>query len=204
MKLKNLKQNRLWYFLTLTLTTSQNVQEQPSLKGKRIIIRNFHGNLPGLVWCLTWLWASCTGKDAILFKSNFRILNNFSRSKLDPNRAIEDAAQGSPEAEAAYREFHATIRRVQVSFNFYVEWNVYNCQTQKTMATSGLLLDFHGQRHLQNSTELGYVYRWDGQSIMYPKMLLRKSDLNEGNLPREGVSSVSSLLARFETHAQCR
>lgn len=67
------------------------------------------------------------------------------------------------------------------------------------MATSGLLLDFHGQRHLQNSTELGYVYRWDGQSIMYPKMLLRKSDLNEGNLPREGVSSVSSLLARFET-----
>jgi len=93
------------------------------------------------------------------------IVSKLHRSKLDPNRAIEDAAQGSPEAEAAYREFHATIRRVQ-----------------KTMATSGLLLDFHGQRHLQNSTELGYVYR--------------KSDLNEGNLPREGVSSVSSLLAR--------
>ena len=37
-----------------------------------------------------------------------------TRSKLDPNRAIEDAAQGSPEAEAAYNEFHDTIRRVQV------------------------------------------------------------------------------------------
>merc|ERR1719209_954178 len=49
------------------------------------------------------------------------------------------------------------------------------------MGTSGLLLDFHGQGHGQNSTELGYVYR--------------KSDLNEGNL-LEGVSSVSSLLAR--------
>ena len=44
-----------------------------------------------------------------------------SRSKLDPNRAIEDAAQGSPDAEAAYREFHATIRRVQVAINFYRE-----------------------------------------------------------------------------------
>merc|ERR1711990_1036910 len=92
------------------------------------------------------------------------IVSKLHRSKLDPNRAIEDAAQGSPEAEAAYREFHATIRRVQ-----------------KTMVTSGLLLDFHGQRHGQNSTELGYVYT--------------KSDLNEGNL-LEGVSSVSSLLAR--------
>lgn len=92
------------------------------------------------------------------------IVSKLHRSKLDPNRAIEDAAQGSPEAEAAYREFHATIRRVQ-----------------KTMGTSGLLLDFHGQGHGQNSTELGYVYT--------------KSDLNEGNL-LEGVSSVSSLLAR--------
>ena len=32
------------------------------------------------------------------------------------------------------------------------------------MTGSGLLLDFHGQRHGQNSTELGYVYRWDEQS----------------------------------------
>jgi len=90
------------------------------------------------------------------------IVSKLHRSQLDPNRAIEDAAQGSPEAEAAYREFHSTIRRVQ-----------------KTMTTSGLLLDFHGQR--ENYTMLGYVYT--------------KSDLDEGNLP-EGVSSVSSLLAR--------
>ena len=40
---KNLKQNRLWYFLTPTLTTSQNVQEQPSLKGKGITIKKFMG-----------------------------------------------------------------------------------------------------------------------------------------------------------------
>ena len=50
---------------------------------------------------------------------NFQIWYFYSRSKLDPNRAIEDAAQGSPEAEAAYREFHATIRRVQVPINLY-------------------------------------------------------------------------------------
>ena len=85
----------------------------------------------------------------------------FSRSKLDPNRAIEDAAQGSPDAEAAYKEFHATIRRVQVPINVYREMFETATPTQKTMASSGLLLDFHGQRHGQNSTELGYVYRLD-------------------------------------------
>ena len=91
---------------------------------------------------------------------NFGIFPNlgfFSRSKLDPNRAIEDAAQGSPEAEAAYREFHATIRRVQVPINLYREM-FQTDKPQKTMGSSGLLLDFHGQGHGQNSTELGYVY----------------------------------------------
>ena len=76
------------------------------------------------------------------------------------------------------------------------------------MTGSGLLLDFHGQRHGQNSTELGYVYRWDEQSrrsfILHLQCfgcnnlsLCRKSDLNEGILPTEGVASVSALLARF-------
>jgi len=109
-------------------------------------------------------------------------VSKLHRSKLDPNRAIEDAAQGSPDAEAAYKEFHATIRRVQVSINVYREMFETAKPIQKTMASSGLLLDFHGQGHGQNSTELGYVYR--------------KSDLNEGNLPTEGVSSISSLLTR--------
>ena len=81
------------------------------------------------------------------------------------------------------------------------------------MTGSGLLLDFHGQRHGQNSTELGYVYRWDEQSrqsfILHRQCfflilgcndfsLCRKSDLNEGILPAEGVASVSALLARFQ------
>jgi len=117
------------------------------------------------------------------------------RSKLDPNRAIEDAAQGSPDAEAAYKEFHATIRRVQVSINVYREMFETAKPIQKTMASSGLLLDFHGQGHGQNSTELGYVYRLD-RSSRSVWLLFRKSDLNEGNLPTEGVSSVSSLLTR--------
>ena len=81
------------------------------------------------------------------------------------------------------------------------------------MTGSGLLLDFHGQRHGQNSTELGYVYRWDEQSrqsfVLHLQCfflilgcndfsLCRKSDLNEGILPAEGVASVSALLARFQ------
>ena len=80
------------------------------------------------------------------------------------------------------------------------------------MTGSGLLLDFHGQRHGQNSTELGYVYRWDEQSrqsfILHLQFFLtfgcnnfpicRKSDLNEGILPAERVASVSALLARFQ------
>ena len=75
------------------------------------------------------------------------------------------------------------------------------------MTGSGLLLDFHGQRHGQNSTELGYVYRWDEQSrqsfVLHLQCFFlilgcRKSDLNEGILPAEGVASVSALLARFQ------
>ena len=87
------------------------------------------------------------------------------------------------------------------------------------MTGSGLLLDFHGQRHGQNSTELGYVYRWDEQSrqsfILHLQCffsfwaamtfsLCRKSDLNEGNLPAEGVASVSALLARFQILVKCK
>ena len=34
--------------------------------------------------------------------------------------------------------------------------------------------------------------------------LCRKSDLNEGNLPAEGVASVSALLARFQIVVKCK
>jgi len=94
------------------------------------------------------------------------VVNHVHRSKLDANRPIEDAAQGSAGAEAAYTEFHETIER-----------------TKERLGGPGLLLDFHGQRHGRQTTELGYGYR--------------KAELNAGDLGRLGpVSSVSSLLAR--------
>jgi len=95
------------------------------------------------------------------------IVNKLHRSKLDANRDIEDAARDSVEAKKAYRDFHGAIQRAKASLG----------------GQPGLILDFHGQRHGKNSTELGYAYT--------------KDQLNSGNLARLGsLSSISSLLTR--------
>ncbi len=61
------------------------------------------------------------------------------RIKLDPNRAIDEAAQGDPTAEAVYNDYH-----------FYLE-------QAKQIVGRGILFDLHGQAHGQNSTEMGYL-----------------------------------------------
>lgn len=58
--------------------------------------------------------------------------------KLDPNRELDEAAQGDEIATAAYLNFHNLIN-----------------ETKTTIGT-GILFDLHGQGHLQNSTEVGY------------------------------------------------
>jgi len=91
------------------------------------------------------------------------IVSLLHRSKMDPNRLEEEAAQGNQGAVGAYRDFHARIAKVVGS-----------------LEGPGLLLDFHGQAHKQNSTEIGY--------------LISKDELNSGDLGSN--TSINALVAR--------
>ncbi len=73
------------------------------------------------------------------------IINQLHRSKLDPNREIEEAAQDDPLAQDAWRRFHAACAMAK----------------QRVIARhgGGLLLDLHGHRHEEPNVELGYLLR---------------------------------------------
>lgn len=70
------------------------------------------------------------------------IVNRLHRVKLDPNREIVEAAQGDPEAEIAWNEFHDYIRDardvIEPAFGF------------------GFLVDIHGHAHAIDRLEFGY------------------------------------------------
>jgi hypothetical protein len=71
------------------------------------------------------------------------VISHLKRTKLDPNREIDEAAQGSPFAENAWREFHDLIELVEEVV--VAEWG------------GGLYLDLHGHGHPNNWVELGYL-----------------------------------------------
>jgi len=94
------------------------------------------------------------------------VVNNIHRGRMDPNtQTIEGAAQNNAEAIAAYKEYHGTINKAKQSFD----------------GKPGLLIDFHGQAHKQNSTEIGY--------------LIKTKDLNDGTFDIEDLS-IRSLVER--------
>ena len=67
------------------------------------------------------------------------IFCNLKRSKLDANRNISVAAQGNNEAEKVWHDYHRFIKEA------------------KRVEGEGVVIDLHGQSHLKNSTELGYL-----------------------------------------------
>lgn len=71
------------------------------------------------------------------------VISRLARSKLDPNRGLDEAANGDPGAEIAWREYHRylTVARSLVT----AEWE------------SGLYLDMHGHGHRVPRIELGYL-----------------------------------------------
>ena len=71
------------------------------------------------------------------------IISRLARIKLDPNREIVEAAQGSPFAENAWDEFHGFIETARA----WVENEL----------GSGLYVDLHGHGHEVNRLELGYL-----------------------------------------------
>ncbi len=78
-----------------------------------------------------------TGRHAHLVASHLH------RSKLDPNREIEEAAQGDPIAQKAWQEFHAAIRGALAAA---VERHGF-----------AFLIDLHGHAHPIARLELGYA-----------------------------------------------
>ncbi|CAJ0967959.1 unnamed protein product [Ranitomeya imitator] len=67
------------------------------------------------------------------------VINNLSRSKLDPNRNKDEAAFGVPDADKAWDEFMDFIRAA------------------KSRMSQGLVIDIHGQSHAEQWIELGYL-----------------------------------------------
>lgn len=70
------------------------------------------------------------------------VLCHLHRSKLDANRAIVEAAQGDPLAEAAYLAFHQFCDDARA--HVLSTWGY------------GIYLDLHGHGHPENWVELGY------------------------------------------------
>jgi len=75
------------------------------------------------------------------------IISRLHRTKLDPNRELEEAAQGDPTAIAAWQRFHDSAQKA--------------CDSVMKKSGVGLLLDVHGHRHLDQRVELGYLVKAD-------------------------------------------
>jgi hypothetical protein len=71
------------------------------------------------------------------------VISHLRRTKLDPNRELEEAAQGSPFAENAWMEFHGFIEIAETSV--------------AEEFGAGLYLDLHGHGHPNAWVELGYL-----------------------------------------------
>lgn len=95
------------------------------------------------------------------------VINRLHRSKLDANREIIEAAQGHPDAEKAWKEFHGFLEQAVVQI--------------KNTCGRGLLIDIHGHGHTIQRLELGYLLS---------AVTLRT---NEDNLDTEEIVSQSSI-----------
>ena len=85
-------------------------------------------------------------RDAIKAETGFYphiILSHLHRSKLDPNRAIEEASQGDPESERAWWEFQTFIERAT--------------EVVDEAHGEGFYVDLHGHGHAIPRLELGYM-----------------------------------------------
>jgi len=76
------------------------------------------------------------------------VVNNLHRIKLDPNRNDIDCCSGTNnDGYKAYLEYHNFIKR------FEYEFMELNAKDYK----QGLLIDLHGQSHIEDWVELGYL-----------------------------------------------
>jgi hypothetical protein len=101
----------------------------------------------------------------------YMIISHLHRSKLDPNRSIQEAATGHKEPELAWTEFHAYIERAitEVEEKF----------------GKGLYIDLHGHRHKVERIELGYLV--SGEELRFDDDFLNDESFYE-------YSSLRSLI----------
>ena len=84
------------------------------------------------------------------------VINHLHRKKLDANRDMFEAAEGHPDAERAWREFHAYIGQAkELAIEMY-GWGFY--------------IDLHGHSHAHQRVELGYGVSAD--DLRYPDSAL--------------------------------
>jgi len=100
-------------------------------------------------------------------KTPHLIISHLHRSMLDPNRPVEQAAQGNAEAIAAYEAFHGSIKHAHATLD----------------GKPGLHIDFHGYTDVyrQNNTMIGYLFN--------------SKDLNSGQFEIQ-KSSIQALVRR--------
>lgn len=90
-------------------------------------------------------------REALVELSGFAphlIVSHLHRGKLDPNRDIEEGAQGNPYAEQAWREYHEWIALAR---------DAVRSSFGASGSGEGLYLDVHGHAHAIPRVELGYL-----------------------------------------------
>lgn len=97
------------------------------------------------------------------------VIMHLDRPGLDANREIEEAAEGNPFAEQAWREYHGFIETAE--------------ETVEAGWGTGLYIDVHGHGHEIQRAELGY--------LLPPAVL----NLPDGSLDSPRYASSSSLAA---------
>jgi hypothetical protein len=95
------------------------------------------------------------------------IISNLHRGKLDPNREIEEAAQGSPVAQKAWNEYHGFIAQA--------------CAATVKQYGVAFFIDLHGQSHPDVRVELGYLHS------------AKDLALSDGELNKPAFSAKSSI-----------
>jgi hypothetical protein len=135
-------------------------------------------------------------RDAFVERTGFAphvVISHLKRTKLDPNRDVEEGAQGDPFAANAWREWHAFIDEAE---NLVAE-----------RYGSGLYIDLHGHGHEILRAELGYLIAagtldgpdagldaWDVARASSLRALAATSGVPFSELLR-GATSLGGLLA---------
>jgi hypothetical protein len=136
--------------------------------------------------------------DALVRRTGHRphlVLCHLRRTKLDANRELAVAAQGSPAASQAWSEFHGYIETAR--------------RAVESASGRGLLIDLHGHAHPAGRIELGYLIQpsdlnrddrelnqpeWAALSSLQNSLLISGHSLS--NLLRGPESLGASLEAR--------